>query len=445
MINPIPKLQPKAKKAPPKKKEGMINPTLQGILVDTHIRGKGSKFVDFDDTCDMLMIPPNSYTKKDLPEQDSKKQSFDTKKALLPLAIGTIAAAVGMVALSFVVKKSYKTSLDNRIEKLPDLARNMNIRQEPQFATYRMLRDPSPGNILGATAVFLFSGLTIAAKNFVDGTKEIWTKKQEADIDRDLQENLIEVETRSFSGKLGVINELLGENIQHFKDILNPSKEEVFKPFLTFKGNVEPEVSTKELKDKEKKSVTPVVLGALGVVGALALSGAVVISNLRKNSKNLNDYFNKFKQIAKESPEKLFVDADKMMYGTAGKTQYYCYIDEDRGHLYNWIINPENKFTKYVFASFSAVSAVGYVFKQGLDAIKSVAVSRENSKTELNLKKRLVEVEIANFRAKKNAAISPLIDNFNYRAMRAKSQDELKGLAENILFEIKGGPPYVYS
>ena len=69
-------------------------------------------------------------------------------------------------------------------EQLPDLAINMNIKEEPQFAIYRAIRDPNTKNILGAAAIFLMSGVTIACKNFIDGAKEIWLKKQSADIER---------------------------------------------------------------------------------------------------------------------------------------------------------------------------------------------------------------------------------------------------------------------
>ena len=71
--------------------------------------------------------------------------------------------------------------------------------------------------------------------------------------------------------------------------------------------------------------------------------------------------------------------------------------------------------------------------------------NKENSKNELNLRKRLVEVEIENFKSKKLSAINPLIDNFIYQYEKGKPKEELKELAENILIEIKNGPPYVYS
>ena len=61
-----------------------------------------------------------------------------------------------------------------------------------------------------------------------------------------------------------------------------------------------------------------------------------------------------------------------------------------------------------------------------IDAIKEVTVMKENAKTELDLRKRLVDVEIANFKAKKESAINPLLENFAKHANDgSKTKEEL--------------------
>ena len=107
-------------------------------------------------------------------------------------------------------------------------------------------------------------------------------------------------------------------------------------------------------------------------------------------------------------------------------------------------MHPENKFAKYIFLSFAAVTSIGYIGKQILDAIKETAVAKENAKTELNLKKRLVEIEIKNFKSKKNAAIQPLIENFEKSLKNNKTKENLEAEASKILSEIKNGPPYIF-
>jgi hypothetical protein len=141
----------------------------------------------------------------------------------------------------------------------------------------------------------------------------------------------------------------------------------------------------------------------------------------------------------------IFAQAPEALGGVAEKIQYYCYINEERGHLYNWILNPENKWNKYLFLSFCMVSSISYLAKTAADAVKQVSVSRENSKSELNLRKRLVNVDINNYKAKKLSAINPMIDKFNFQKKNGKSKEELTALAQNILLEIKNGPPYIYN
>ena len=147
----------------------------------------------------------------------------------------------------------------------------------------------------------------------------------------------------------------------------------------------------------------------------------------------------------KDEQEHIFAQAPEALGGVAEKIQYYCYVNEERGHLYNWILNPENKWNKYLFLSFCMVSSISYLAKIAADAVKQVTVSRENSKSELNLRRRLVGVEINNFKAKKLSAINPMIDNYNFQKKKGKSKEELTTLAQNILLEIKNGPPYIYS
>ena len=61
------------------------------------------------------------------------------------------------------------------------------------------------------------------------------------------------------------------------------------------------------------------------------------------------------------------------------------------------------------------------------------------------MQRRLVNVELNNFESKKRSVIEPMIDEFKVMAMQGKDKTELKTRAENILYEIKNGPPFVYS
>jgi hypothetical protein len=498
-------------KPQPKITDADINKTLKGVLINSHVKAnQNDNTISFDEIRDSLLInDPGKYyaAKKEIKMKEPEESSFNTKKALKPLLIGTgvvLAASLGATAILKHASKSIATT--PHFEQLPDLAVNMNIREEPQFALYRAIRDPNSRNILGAIGVFLMSGITIAFKNFVEGTKSVWLKKQSADVEKNLQENLIAVETSAFSGKLKVVNELMDKNVKYFDKVINNKTEaentpSIFAKFLSFKGDNKENTQKTETKEKSffQKNWKYIALVG-GVLAGAIIAGKISLNNLKKAAEYTNKFANDFaektidtingmsekadandlpkvKELLKsicakpeyvrevgakyklpeaeiqsiiegvqESKKTIFADAPLALGGIPKKIQYYCYIDEDRGHLYNWILNPKNKFTKYVFLAFTSSSVGGYLFKEVMDATKDAAVMRENAKTDLSLKKNLVDVEIANFRAKKESAIQPMIDNFTNQANNGtKPKEELKQLADNILTEIKNGPPYVYT
>lgn len=474
------------------------NDTLKGVILNNCIKKDSfEKIDDFDRISNELLIPSKlEFVQQE--KKQSKKESFDFKKALKPIALVAGVSLGALLLISGGVRKYSKIMANkNDIVRPGDLARNINILEEPHFAMYRMLRDPNAKNVAGFLGVGLMSAVTLVSKNIVDATKEIWIKKQECDIEHDLQKNLIQYETEAFAGKLNIVNTLLLDTTKYFKNVLSNDKNMQrpnFKSYLSFKGNLE----EKEENKNDKKHKTLLVISA-GVLGFVGLSFAL-FKNYQKTLKNLDTFVQKFEheeikakianainktdkkealkelkdifkvinatektmqenlskikgvdneeidKIIKEVKEaQIYAQAPEALGGISEKIQYYCYINEDRGHLYNWILNPENKFNKYLFLCFSAISAVSYIAKQSAEAIKETIVKRENSKSELELKKRLVETEIDNFKAKKLSAINPHIDNFIAQLEMGKSKEELKEIAQNILIEIKNGPPYVYS
>ncbi len=472
------------------------NDTIKGVLLNQYIKKQDTfeKFDDFDRISCSLLIPDN--VQKPQEKKEDKKESFDYKKALKPILIASAVAlgAIGVISVG-VNKYSKVLSSKNDVVRPGDLARNINILEEPHFAMYRLLRDPNAKNFAGLVGVCIMSVVTLIGKNLVDGIKQIWTKKQNCDIEHDLQENLIQVETDAFSGKLNVVNTLLSDTTKYFKSVLSSDKNaqsQNFKSAISFKGDKKEE----ENKNNKLKTILGVGAGVLGLVGI----SYGIFRNYQKTLKNLDTFVQKFehneisakianavvnpdkegaikalidifkvinakdetmktnlskiagitsdeitKAINEVKAAQIYAQAPEALGGISEKIQYYCYINEERGHLYNWILNPENKFNKYLFLAFSALSATGYVGSQAADAVKDVVVNRENAKSELNLKKRLVQTEINNFKAKKMSAINPMLDNFMYQVDHGKSKEELKELAENILIEIKNGPPYVYS
>ncbi len=380
--------------------------------------------------------------------------------------------------------------------------------------------------------IFIMSGLTLIGKNLVDGVEEIWVKKKEADANKILQDDLIDIETRAFAGKLDVINEELVNKANYFKSVLNSIPESSvanvqnssntknsanpFINFFGFKGNKKEDLQTKtntasiNNDSKEKIGNSPLVLGLMtaGVLAAGIFAGRKMFKNfvaadsevrkyvnnetaeIEKRIKALSDKiqhaetkeaaaadldnlknllqikradsietgqtFSQFKflsdnDIANKTNEvmvgikSIYGDAPETLGGRVGQVQYYCYLDEARGHVYNWIMNPENPFAGYLFLTLTIVNAAGYSIKKAIEGIKEAAVIKENKNTEKQLQERLIDTEIRNFKSKKESAIEPLMNEFNARLNEGAGKEELKNMADNILLEIKNGPPFVYS
>lgn len=476
------------------------NATLEGVVVNNFIKDNSSDPTSLNDTFNTLVIADKQTGLEPFIHENSRSKSFDAKKALLPLFVSTGSIFTISALLSLVFKNSAKKNLTEPVVKqLPAMGMNMNIVEETGFATYMALRDPNRRNILSAIAIFAFSALTLSAKKFVEGIKKIWLKKQDADIQRDLQENLIDIETKAFSGKLTLQRNMLSQKGEYFKTVLEDSRKNldsgstVYNQHFNFTSKLQ-----NEDKNKNDKNSRKYFLATAGMLALSLVLGIVTFKNFKEGAKLQENFIDNFKskkqdilnniinnktqneqllrdtlikmgankQMANEcalkagfaphkaeeiassvanSVDNIWGNAPTGMSTESGKSFFYCYLNETRGHLYNWLIHANNPFLRNLFFAMAGVSAASYIAQEGSDALKEVAVMKENAKTELDLQKRLVEVEIKNFKAKKESAIAPLIEEFERKRKDGKAPEELKVMADNILLEIKNGPPFVYS
>ncbi|MGD9580193.1 MAG: hypothetical protein AB7V50_02370, partial [Vampirovibrionia bacterium] len=201
-------------------------------------------------------------------------------------------------------------------QQLPAFARNININDDIHATIINAIQDPT--NVKNVQAVFAVLGATAIAatgKRFVDGISEIWVKQKEANIQRDLQEAMIEIETRAFSGKNDILRNMIANHATSLKEMANDdwkrnfkvlknfmdnqqdttptninftgNKDDVFKNFRTynhfesFKGD-----TTKQERDKEEAKNKKVMYTLLGVGGVLtACTLYLVMKNLAKTVK----------------------------------------------------------------------------------------------------------------------------------------------------------------
>lgn len=467
--------------------------TKEGVVVNSFY--KEPKNFNINEVYDSLVISDNARMPEKLQENKTTKD-----KSLAPISLIALGVMGSIALVSALVRRSAKINLSLGPEKkIEHLTRNISITDEPMQGIYQMVQCPNQKTILAGAGVIAMGAMAFMGKMFMDGFKDIWVKKREADIQKNLQENLIAVETQSFSGKIQIMRGMMAEKAREFSDFLGTEE----KTPITFKkimSNPRTYFSGNKNNDEKTSNVKYFALGAL-TVGAIAGLGFLSLKNLGKSKKYLEEYIGKTHKeisgIIKNSSEKTketdkinlknmvqaidsnpdyiketfsklnwetaeekenFIKdvvfnqvksttkADKAMGGSGvPKPAFNSYVSDYRAFFYNYLLDTENPQFKMLFLGMTGLTAFSYAGKTVGEAVKDVQVKKMNAQTELDLQKRLVATELRNFKAKKDAAIEPLCDEFYTQLQKGKPKAELKTIAENILFEVKNGPPFVYS
>jgi hypothetical protein len=476
-------------------KKNTLN-TKEGVLVNNLIKDKE---INLEDTRNTYLIsndvkmPKALYSKNDFPD-----------KNLVPLSVISLGVMGTFALLTGFVNRSAKIAKDLPKEKwLPHLTRNVNLNKEYMQILYQMLQSPNSKTFLAGIGTLTLGAMGFIGQSFLQGYKEIWVKRKEATIQKNLQENLIDVETQAFSGKMQIIRGMLSKYTSDFEKYISPSGEKILPNFG--KNKYFPVSFTSKDKKVNGNSVWGNVFLGVGTFLGIISLGFISLRNLSKSSIHLIEGLNKSKDIIKiivknsteesknidkESLEYMFRSVEyspkaeefiaeqvkllnwknndekqeflskilaKMRTSTtkanpnyAGdgtpKPAFNSFVNEYLAFFYNWLLDTANPQFKYLFFGISGLGSLAYSGKLLGDAIKEVQVKKINAETELGLQKRLVATELRNFKSKKDAAISPLVEEF-YRKVDSGeySKQELKVMAENVLFEIKNGPPFVYS
>lgn len=466
------------------------NNIKEGKLVNAFIKDPN---LSLDETLDTLVISQNEV---DLPQKLKEKES-KKDKSLYYLA-GTTLGVMGILGgFTSLIKNFSKKKFESTQEYLlPGITRNHCINDEIHQSIFSMIQSPNRRTILAAIGVITLGSMAFLAKTFIDGYRDVWVKRKEADIQKNLQENLIAVETQSFSGKMQIIRSMLSSKAKTFSENLQPS----------FKGKTQ--------KDKKDINIPLITLGALTLSGILALGYFSMrnlrkseefikkgISNTREGLENVIKDFNNgvginnleghngqilsgkdaYKHLIENMLESIYAKpaeieeyVNKMTLETAEKEEfikylklsmnqatekvnsaiggsgrnkitYFSHVNDYLSFFYDWLMNPKNPQFKNLFFGISGVSALAYGGKTLSEAVKDVQVKKYTAEVELDLQKRLIATELRNFKAKKDSAIEPLCEEFFAQKENGKSPEELKIMADNILFEIKNGPPFVYS
>ena len=476
-----------------------LDATKEGVVVNSLIKEQCDPCVNMNDVYTSMVISDDAKMPQKIYENKTSKES-----SILPISIVATGVMASLALLTALVKKSTNINLELQVKKLAgkkaeNLTRNISITNEFVQSLYQIVQAPNQKTILAGTGVIVLGSMGFMGKMFMDGFKDVWVKKREADIQKNLQENLIAVETQSFSGKIQIIRSMLADKAREFGEYITakPETPPAFKKLMSsdrtkFTGN--------EKNDKDK-NLKYFVLGLL-TLGAIVGLGFLAMKNLGKSRKFLEErmYLTK-KELSeiisqsntttkgqdKEKIKELMhdIDADENFIQTeldklpwddltekkgfikdivfnttksttkanpaiggsgAPKPAFNSYVNGDyRSFFYNYLLDQDNPQFKMLFWGVTGLSAFSYGGKVLGEAVKDIQVKKMNAQTELELQQRLVSTELRNFKAKKDSAISPLTDEFYTQIQRGKPKEELKTMAENILSEVKNGPPFVYS
>lgn len=439
-----------------------------------------------------LMIADKVELPNKLYERNTQKE-----KGLAPIAAATVGFMGMLAGVTGLFAKSAKDAVEVDLpKKLTSITRNVCVNKEIDQAIYRVVANPNKKTGLALAGLAVFSSMAFMGKTFCEGFRDVWVKKKEADIHKDLQENLIGVETQSFSGKMQIIRNMLSEKAKEFNgalsDDVNVSRQS-FNSHISFKGKL------KEKKaDETSNNIGYVALGAASGAAIVGL-GFLAMKNLRASNKAMKRGVDMVKDAIttiaensdknpgdKEKIMNLFTDisadsefvsatAEKMKWNNVEEKQefikeslfsinkstekansalggsgqdrnaFYSHVSDYKAFFYNWLIDSKNKQFQNLFFGITGATATAYLGELSVNAYKDVQVKKYNAKTELNLQKQLVSTELRNFKSKKDSSIQPLCDEFYRQKKEGKSKEELTIVADNILNEIKNGAPYVYA
>lgn len=478
-----------------------INSTKEGVIVNSFVKDNEISLSDLKDT---FIISDDTS----MPAQLYKDNNIIDKK-LLPLstiALGVMGAIAGLTGF---VRYSAKASKNLAKEKwLPAVTRNVNLSKETSQVIYQMVQSPNSKTFIAGAGVLTLSAMAFMGKTFFDGYKDIWVKRKEANIQKNLQENLIAVETQAFSGKMQIIRSMLSKYTRDFEGFLNPPEEKPdtpfgrksFAQFAFTSGNNENITFPQKAKENGFGNALLGVATLAGIVGL----GFLSLKNLTKSKMHLQETLeqtkkaiaqlvktstNETKHIDEKNLEHMFIEIEnskgikefikeqvtalnwtkeekenfekkiiekietsttKVNPNIGGdgtpKPAFNSFVDDYKAFFYNWLLDTSNPQFGLLFGGITSITAIGYGGKLAGEALKDVQVKKINAQTELDLQKRLVSTELRNFKAKKDSAINPLVKEFYKQVDSGKrSKQELKTMAENILLEIKNGPPFVYS
>ena len=286
------------------------NLVREGVLVNSN--------VPLNDSYNSMVISDSVELPNKLYEKSTKRE-----RGILPICLTTTGVMGAIASGTALLAKSAKDNINVGLaQKLPSLTRNVCINEEINQAIYRMVASPSKKAIKATLGVASLASMAFMSKTFCDGFRDVWVKKKEADIQKNLQENLIAVETQSFAGKMQINRNMLAEKAKEFSKVLaeKPEPVENFKRRnISFKGQEKMDKpKTEKQSSKIMKNLRYFALGAASL-GAIVGLGYVSVKNVKNSIESMKQGREKVKeaigvvieQMKGHTPDKLWEEGHK--------------------------------------------------------------------------------------------------------------------------------------
>lgn len=295
----------------------------EGVLINSNL--------PLSESYNALMIADTVELPEKLYEKNTNKE-----KGLLPIAGGTVGFMAVLAGITGLISKSAKDVVDVELaKKLPPLTRNVCINKEMDQAIYRLVANPNKKTAMAAAGLGVLSSMAFMGKTFCEGFRDVWVKKKEADIHKDLQENLISVETQSFSGKMQIIRSMLSDKAKEFNGALseeknNGHKESFSSHQINFKGKNEGESP----KNEFIKNLGYLALGAVSALSIIGL-GYQSMKNLRSSNASMKRGVEKVKDVITQIAE----NTNKHSIEKLGSDNYELAHKVDRDKISNLFVD----------------------------------------------------------------------------------------------------------
>lgn len=279
------------------------NLVREGVVVNSN--------VPLNDSYNSMVISDSVELPNKLYEKSTRRE-----RGILPICVATTGVMGLITGATALLAKSAKDNVNvDLAQKLPSLTRNVCINEEINQAIYRMVSSPSKKATKATLGVASLASMGFMAKTFCDGFRDVWVKKKEADIHKNLQENLIAVETQTFAGKMQINRNMLSEKAKEFSKVLTEKPE----PVENFKRrNISFRGKNKNTETRKEKNLFS-FLKNLGYFALGVLSLGVIVGLGYASIKNVKSSIESMKQGREKVKEAIGVVIEQMKEHTPDK------------------------------------------------------------------------------------------------------------------------------